>query len=80
MDLIDKYLGEKNKFPSGRKQYTPGDEIKVIGNKKYMGKRGTVSKNLSYPGKKEYHIEIDVKGKKIVLKNTEVEMVKAKVL
>jgi ribosomal protein L21E len=79
MDLIDKYLGEKTVFPSGRKQYTPGDIIKVIkANKKYQGKTGKVVTNLSYPGKKEYQIEVEVDGKKIVLRNTEVEMVKAR--
>lgn len=93
MNLIDKYLGEatmvppglstkytsyKEKFPSGRKQYTPGDIIRIIkANKKYQGKQGKVITNLSYPNKKEYHIEVDVDGKKVVLKNTEVELVKA---
>lgn len=94
MDLIEKYIGEatmvppglstkytsyKEKFPSGRKQYTPGDIIKIIkANKKFQGKQGRVVTNLSYPGKKEYNIEVDVDGKKVVLKNTEVELVKAR--
>ena len=81
MDLIEKYIGEGKGFPSGRTQYTPDDIIKVIkGNKKYQGKSGKVVTNLSYPGKKEYHVEVEVDGKRIVLKNTEVEMVKARKL
>ena len=86
MSLIDKYLGEvkqKAFFPKGRTAYTPGDMIKITGkvNKKYVGKKGKVVTNLMYPGhEKVYHIEVDVDGKKIVLKNTEVELVKPRVL
>lgn len=82
MDLVEKYLGEAKQkafFPKGRSAYTPGDIIKVTGkvNKKYIGKKGKVVTNLMYPGhEREYHIEVDVEGKKIVLKNTEVELVR----
>ena len=78
--LIEKYLGEGNGFPSGRTQYTPGDVVEIIGkvNKKYQGKQGKVVTNLSYPGKKEYNVEVDVDGKKLVLRNTEVKLIKAR--
>lgn len=79
MDLIEKYIGEKAFFPKGRSAYTPGDIVKITGNvnKKYKGKQGEVVANMMYPGKeKEYHIEVDVNGKRVVVKNTEVELVK----
>jgi hypothetical protein len=80
MDLIEKYIGEaKVFFPKGRSAYTPGDIVKITGNvnKKYKGKQGEVVTNLMDPGhEKKYHIEIDVNGKRIVVLNTEVELVK----
>ena len=81
MNLIDKYLGEAH-FPAGRTAYTPDDIVKVIkANKKYQGKKGKVIQNLiTKKDQKVYHIEIDVDGKKIVLKNTEVELVKPRIL
>ena len=79
MDLVEKYIGEKASFPKGRTAYTPGDVVKITGNvnKKYKGKQGEVVTNMMYPGKEsKYHIEIDVNGKRIVVLNTEVELVK----
>lgn len=75
-------LQEKVGFPSGRTAYTPDDIIKVIkANKKYQGKTGKVIQNLiDRKDQKVYHIEVEVDGKRIVLKNTEVEMVKARKL
>jgi ribosomal protein L21E len=82
MNLIEKYIGEKVPFPSGRTAYTPDDIIKVIkANKKYQGKTGKVIQNMiSKKDQKIYHIEVEVDGKRIVLKNTEVEMVKPRKL
>lgn len=82
-DKIQSFLNEaKVHFPSGRSAYTPDDIVKVIkANKKYQGKTGKVVQNLiDKKNQKVYHIEIDVDGKRIVLKNTEVELVKPRVL
>ena len=78
LNKLDRLLDEKVGFPSGRTAYTPDDIVKVIkANKKYQGKTGKVVQNLiTKKDQKVYHIEIDVDGKRIVLKNTEVEMVK----
>jgi len=80
---IQAFLNEARvPFPSGRSAYTPDDIVKVIkSNKKYQGKSGKVIQNLiTKKDQKIYHIEIEVDGKRIVLKNTEVEMVKARIL
>ena len=78
LNKLDRLLDEKVGFPSGRTAYTPDDIVKVIkANKKYQGKTGKVVQNLiTKKDQKVYHIEVDVDGKRIVLKNTEVEMVK----